>query len=266
LVFEIHRQITENTLENPNAAGRFRNAGEQIRVVDSEGNIYHEPPAAESLPERMKMMCEFANGRESKQFGYLPPVVRAIILHFWLAYDHPFVDGNGRTARALFYWSLLRQGLGRFEFISISEALRNAPMQYYKSFLFTETDDNDLTYFILHQLKTILRAIENLDIYVERKQNEMNEAAYVLRTYQSLNFRQISALDTVLRHPEREFTIDAYKDEYRIARATAKSDLMEIVKLELLYYDKAPGKTKNTMIFKPVKDLAYKLGNLKNNS
>jgi len=56
----------------------------------------------------MEAMCAFVNGRDTEPF--IHPAIRAMILHFWLAYDHPFVDGNGRTARALFYWAMLRPG------------------------------------------------------------------------------------------------------------------------------------------------------------
>src|SRR5205814_10028127 len=55
------------------------------------------------------------------------PMVRSMILHFWLAYDHPFVDGNGRTARALFYWSMLRNGYWMFEYITISKIILSGP-------------------------------------------------------------------------------------------------------------------------------------------
>ena len=112
--------------------------------------IFHDPPPAEQLDERMAAMCDFANGKIPNHF--IHPVVRAIILHFWLAYDHPFVDGNGRTARALFYWLMLRNNYWLFEFISISQIIRKAPIKYGRAFLYTETDDNDLTYFILYHL------------------------------------------------------------------------------------------------------------------
>ena len=104
-------------------------------------------------------MCDFANGKTPEQFVH--PVVRAIILHFWLAYDHPFVDGNGRTARALFYWLMLRHGYWLFEFISISEVILKAPVKYGEAFLYTETDQNDLTYFIIHQVEVIRKSIES---------------------------------------------------------------------------------------------------------
>ncbi|HEY5741239.1 MAG TPA: Fic family protein, partial [Terrimicrobiaceae bacterium] len=64
------------------------------------GQVYHDPPPPEELETRMVAMCAFANG-ETPGF-FVHPAVRAIILRFWLTYDHPFVYGNGRTARALF--------------------------------------------------------------------------------------------------------------------------------------------------------------------
>jgi len=91
---------------------------------------------------------------------FIPPIIRAILLHFTLAYDHPFVDGNGRVARALFYWSALSGGYRLLEFVSISRVLRQAPAKYARSYLFTETDDSDVTYFIVHRLATVIRAID----------------------------------------------------------------------------------------------------------
>ncbi|MCB1083642.1 MAG: Fic family protein, partial [Simkania sp.] len=139
LIFEMHRQVTEKTLEKEDAAGRLRKKEEKVVIEDvSTHEILHAPPPASQLRKRLEAMCDFANGKTPEYFVH--PVVRAIILHFWLAYDHPFVDGNGRTARALFYWSMLRQGYWLFEFISISEVILRAPSKYAVSFLQTETD------------------------------------------------------------------------------------------------------------------------------
>ena len=141
--------------------------------------------ASSAMAARMKAMCDFANG-ETPDF-FIHPVIRAIMLHFWLAYDHPFVDGNGRTARALFYWSMLRARYTLFEFISISQILLRAPVRYAKAFLHTETDENDLTYFILHQTEVIEEAVQALHDYVTRKTVELREAEHYLRGLQGLN-------------------------------------------------------------------------------
>ena len=99
LLFEIHQMVTDGTLDDPTAAGRFRRSDEDICVGDDSGEIFHIPPAADELEGRLSEMCRFANGTTPQ--GFIHPLVRSIILHFWLAYDHPFVDGNGRIARIL---------------------------------------------------------------------------------------------------------------------------------------------------------------------
>lgn len=123
-VLELQRVVTDGTLDDQSAAGRLQTPDEdRVAVFDDMGVLEHEPPPAEQLSERLKLMCRFANGDEGES-GFLHPVVRSILVHFWLAYDHPFIDGNGRTARGLFYWSMRRQGYWMTEHISISSILR----------------------------------------------------------------------------------------------------------------------------------------------
>jgi Fic family protein len=101
-------------------------------------------------------------------------------VHFSLAYDHPFVDGNGRTARALFYWVVLKNNYWLFQYITLSTYIKKAPRQYGESFLMVESDGFDLTYFINSQLKFINQAIKGLFDYVDKKQNEQSNALDLL--------------------------------------------------------------------------------------
>ena len=159
MILRIHREVTAGTLKDAAHEGQFRSADDDVRVEDEEsGEVFHTPPDASALPERIGKLCDFAN--EAGMTGFLHPVIRSILLHFWIAYDHPFVDGNGRTARALFYWSMLRNGYWLAEYFSISHEILKAPKQYYRAFLHTETDGNDLNYFILHQLEVICASID----------------------------------------------------------------------------------------------------------
>ena len=157
MVLDIHRQVTDGTMPDPLIPGRLRTEQVEVRY---QGKVIHSPPHAGELVERMEEMCFFANAHSPAYF--IHPVARAIILHFWLAYDHPFMDGNGRTARALFYWAMLHNGYWLFEFLPISPILRKEPTRYYRSFLLTETDDNDLTYFLIAQAQVIEKAIAKL--------------------------------------------------------------------------------------------------------
>lgn len=239
LLFEMHRMVTDGTLDEPDGAGRFRRTDEKITVQDViTGEIFHSPPPAEQLPARLKALCEFANGSVldvGKPEGrFIHPAVRAILVHFWLAYDHPFIDGNGRTARALFYWSMLRQGYWLFEFVSISEVLVKAPAKYARSFLYTETDENDATYFLLYQCEVIRRSISSLHEYIEAKSTELRETEVLLRGVTELNHRQQAVIAHALRKPGARYTIEGHRRSHGIVYETARYDLTEMAKLGLL--------------------------------
>lgn len=256
MLFEIHRLVTENTLDDESAAGRFRRADEDVHVVDMYDEILHTPPPAAELGERLDLMCRFANS--STESGYIHPVIRSIILHFWLAYDHPFVDGNGRTARALFYWSMLRHGYWLFEFISISQILLKAPVQYERAFLYTETDDNDLTYFVIYHLEVIRKAIEQLHVYIRRKTERLRHLEGELRGMAVLNHRQRALIGHALRHPYHLYTVQSHRISHNIVYETARNDLQKLESLGLLLGMKV-GKKRQ---YSPAPELEKKLLNL----
>ena len=263
LIFEMHRMVTEGTLDDASAAGRFRRADEKITVQDAiTGEVFHSPPPAEQLEARFKKLCDFANGSildVGKPHGrFVHPVVRAILLHFWLAYDHPFVDGNGRTARALFYWSMLRQGYWLFEFVSISEILVKAPTQYAMSFLYTETDNNDATYFLHYQCQVIRRAIASLHEYIDRKSKELRETEVVMRGATDLNHRQQALLAHAMRHPGTRYTVEGHRRSHAIAYETARYDLLGLANAHLL----ESRKTGRAFTFIAPPDIAQRLQGL----
>ena len=186
---------------------------------------------------------------------FLHPVVRAITLHFWLAYEHPFCDGNGRTARALFYWAMLNQGYWLFEFISISSAINKARGQYERSFLLSESDDNDLTYFLLAQVKVIQQAITNLHAYLERKAGELGALQRRLEGMDGLNHRQLALLRHALRHAGFRYTVLSHQSSHGISNQTARSDLQKLASRGLL----TPEKDGNRDIFRVPADLVARL-------
>jgi len=254
LVFEIHELVTTKTLRDPSAAGRFRASDEPVCIVDDRDRTVHAPPPAEQLGRRMDAMCKFANAEEP----FIHPVIRSIILHFWLAYDHPFVDGNGRTARALFYWSMLHHSFWLFEFISISSIIRKGPARYSRAFLYTETDENDLTYFLIYHLDVIRRAIEQLHEYIARKTRQLQAVEAQLRSAPILNYRQRVLLGHALRHPRHRYTIQSHRVSHNVVYQTARRDLLELAERGLL--DAA--KIGRTWHFTPADDLEKKLSQL----
>jgi len=253
LVLELHKLVTDKTLPDSSAAGRFRRPDESIVVADMYNEVFHNPPPADQLQARINDMCDFANGITPAHFVH--PVVRSITLHFWLAYDHPFVDGNGRTARALFYWSMLRHGFWLFEFVSISQIMLKAPAKYGRAFLYTETDSNDLTYFILYHLDVILSSIKQLHAYIKRRTERLEKLERQLRGLSRLNHRQRALISHALRHPYQQYTIKSHQISHNVVYQTSRLDLLDLEHKGIL----TSNKRGRTWYFSPVTNLEQKL-------
>jgi Fic family protein len=179
-----------------------------------------------------------------------------------MGYDHPFEDGNGRTARALFYWSMARSGYWLMEYTSISHILRRAPTRYMRAYLHTETDGNDTTYFLLHQLNTIRRAIAALHEYLDRKVREQKETERLLSASPALrtrfNHRQVALLTHALRNTGEGYRVDAHQRSHNVVYQTARSDLMDLHDLGLL----EKSRQGNAFVFFAPEDLRGRLAAL----
>lgn len=246
LIRRFHAEATRGVQEEECCPGEFRKTND-IYVRGRDQEIAHQPPDVDLLLDRLERLCDFANESHDGDDGrpFIHPAVKAIILHFMIGYEHPFNDGNGRTARCLFYWYMLKRGYWAFEYISISSLLKEAPTQYGESYLFTETDDFDLTYFICYQLKIIERAINGFLDHIEKKKREFFEVMEFITESgynKALNFRQIQLIKKVLRNPGRMFTAKEVKNDFDISEGTARADLEKLATLRLLAKTK-DGKT-----------------------
>ncbi len=238
LILKFHEIATKDTIENKVIPGEFRQ-DDDIYVEDSRGEIAHKPPCYKEIPVRLQMLCDFANydhsGTEGREF--IAPVVKAIILHFMIGYEHPFRDGNGRTARAIFYWYMLKNEYELFKYISISRLLKESPKEYGLSYMYTERDQNDLTYFIDFQLDVILKAFEELKSYLKSKTQEFIEVIELLENSElsrKLNFIQKDIIKKGTKEPGRMFTVKEISNSYDISENTARTHLNKLCTERLL--------------------------------
>ncbi|RZJ62353.1 MAG: Fic family protein [Hymenobacter sp.] len=258
LLCEIQRRMTQNTMEDEADAGRFR-SDEEVRVVDFvTGEIVHIPPPVNELPQWIQAFCDIANEKVALP-GFVHPIIRASILHFLLGYIHPFVDGNGRTARAIFYWYLLRKNYWQVEYLSISRIIHRASAQYARAFLHTELDGNDLTYFINYQVRTLQQAFDSLQQYLQRKLDERKQLQPVRRNT-GLNERQLLIVQDLIGEPHAELTIREIERRFNTAYATARADLQGLEEVGLLVAGKV-GKQK--ILYFRAEDFDQKLAAMK---
>lgn len=238
ILLDLHRILTEGTFDDPDAAGRFRLPSDRVFVTDPrDGTILHEPPDASALGERMERLFAFANTTGGEPFVH--PVVKAILLHFMIGYEHPFVDGNGRTARALFYWAMARFGYRMTEFLSISTIIRKAPVQYARAYVLSEIDDNDVTYFLDYHLRVILRSIRGLHAWLARKAEETRDVQRLLDRLAPaavLNYRQTALIEHMHKHPGMSYTIESHRRSHNVTYQTARTDLLKLAESGLMQY------------------------------
>lgn len=256
LILEVHKIVSEGTLDDPAMEGVLRTPDRDINVVDdSSGEILHTPPQADQLEGRLQQLCDFANEPENDG-QFLHPIVRAIILHFMIGYDHPFVDGNGRTARTLFYWYAIKSGYWLLEYVSISKTIMHAPAQYGLAYLQTESDDGDLTYFILHQLSVLKKALDDLYEYAERRSSQLAVFEAAIQNSQ-FNSRQAFLLNDAARGRPAVTDIERYRKIHKVSKLTARNDLEGLVEAGL--YSKRRTGRRNVYI--PIRKIVEKLTN-----
>ena len=235
LIFELHSTLTKGT-KAENAQGRLRKDSDDIDVHGPIGDtqyITHVPPDENFVKSEIKKLIDFANDKEVEDFTH--PVIKAILLHFWIGYLHPFTDGNGRLARSLFHWYLLRKGYRTMMYLPISTVIKKAPAQYAMAYIHTEQDNSDLTYFYDFHIKKIMQAIKDTEEYIERKKEERDQLEKKIGENIRLNDRQKIILRYLLSRENLGTSIDSHSRSNHISRLTARKDLKELEAHKLIF-------------------------------
>lgn len=220
LILEIHKTITGGTLhEGSEWEGRFREDNETV-VGDTsrEDVVFHIPPKYDRIPGLIQELCDFINNDDE----FIHPIIKGIIIHYLIGYIHPFVNGNGRVARSLYYWYVMKKGYWLMEYTSISRIIKKSQTRYGLAYQYSETDDYDLTYFIRFNLSCIENAVDDLRAYIERKNEELNKIYETIESNKELSFNEM----TILKDYSREytpFTIKELSNRYVISYQTARN-------------------------------------------
>jgi len=231
LVNEVHRAMTRHTLVQ-GEAGRLRQAHEEPQVYALRGERLFIPPSAKELKDRLAALCAFANGDTPD--WYIHPVLRAILVHLWVGYDHFFVEGNGRVARALALWSALSRDYALFDFLAVSSRFRRDKGAYERVYLYTTSDGYDATYFVLFVLQAIEESIEAFDSWAWRRRGDVARVRRVVGEEEKLNDRQLALLGQAVRRADACFTTRTHRTRFGIAYETARRDLLRLKKRGLL--------------------------------
>lgn len=231
LLLQIHQLMTEHTMQNPQEAGCFRSNNDVVVENGITHETVHIPPTYDEIPNFVEDLCRFFNEQDAPQF--IHPIIRGIIIHFMVAYVHPFADGNGRTARALFYWYMLKQGYWLTEYLSISRVIAKSKKSYEKAFLYTEADDMDMGYFVAYNMRVLQQSFKQLQDYIKRKQEEKRAATSFLRIG-NINARQAQIIKMFADDSNLVVTIADLQAKFLVSPTTAKADVVGLMNMGLL--------------------------------
>lgn len=231
LLLQIHRLMTEHTMQNAQESGRFRSNDDVVVENGITHEIVHTPPPCEEIPAFVDDLCRFFNERHAPQF--IHPIIRGIIVNFMVAYVHPFADGNGRTARALFYWYMLKQGYWLTGYLSISRVIAISKKSYEKAFLYAESDGMDIGYFVAYNMRVLQQSFRQLQDYIRRKQEEKKAANTFLRIG-NINTRQAQVIKMFADDPQLVVTVSDLQAKFLVSPTTAKADIVGLMSMGLL--------------------------------
>jgi len=240
-LLEIHKLISNKTLENAKYEGCFRQTNDVVVMNGITGAVAYVPPAFNEIEGLLKELCTFANNYDKDNF--IHPIIKSIIIHFMIAYIHPFVDGNGRTARSLVYWYLIKNGYSFAEYMAISRIIYRSKNLYEKAFLYVENDDNDLSYFIQYNLDIMNKAYKELWKYLQNKIKERNNL-FLYNNKENLNQRQVSILEIIKGGFNKIVTVKEISTRFGITDKTAREDLKKLVKKNIIGTIWLDGKTR----------------------
>ncbi|KEY57304.1 Fic family protein [Serratia sp. DD3] len=239
LLLTFHEEATQGIDDDKYHPGKIRKTND-VWVGGRDGEVVHQPPDAEILGDLLDKYIKWINFSHDEGISpqdYLHPVVKACIMHFGLGFLHPFNDGNGRVARAMCYWYLFKHGYDAFIYISISQLLKEAPIQYGEAYMKTETDNQDVTYFVDYQCRVLERAVNGLIDHVRTvagKLREFDTWVFTSGIRRKMPDIQQTIINMVVMAPGESFTVKSFAERAGVSEAASRIHLEKLAEVGIL--------------------------------
>jgi Fic family protein len=173
VILKIHRLLTKDVLENPDDSGVYRNR--QVVIGNRlTGVITFRPPDTKEVPILMKEFVKWLNSKDASETN---PVLTSGISHYEFVRIHPFIDGNGRAARALASLILYLRGFDTKRFFALDDYYDSDRPSYYKALQSVDSKIPDITewleyftYGVALQIEKVKERVLSLSRDLKRKQ------------------------------------------------------------------------------------------------
>ncbi len=226
IILEIHRLNTRGILTD-SEAGHYRKV--EVAVVNGFGRVTFQPPEASQVPALMHDFVAWLNGKEAKE---LYTVLMSGIAHYEFVRIHPFVDGNGRTARALATLILYLRGFDTKRFFALDDYYNEERSRYYEALQTVDPKTINISQWLEYftegvavSMGRVKQAI--LDLSLDRLLKEERGQIY-------LNDRQIKILKYLQTNPRITISEIQKMFDKKISRDTANRELKLLLENKLV--------------------------------
>jgi len=165
---QIHKLVTQNTLEKDNS-GLFRQSPVYIirHFFGFNKKVVYTAPSASKVPILVEDLISWLNDKETDNIN---PIIIAGIIHQEIAAIHPFVDGNGRVARAIATLILYQRGYDFRRLFALEDYYNLNREEYYKAINTGELykKDKDLTNWLSYFIKGFKEEINSVKFKVQQ--------------------------------------------------------------------------------------------------
>jgi Fic family protein len=233
-VLKIHKMVTQETLENPDDCGIYRN---RYVVVANRltGEIIFRPPQNEEVPNLVRDLLEWINSSETK---VLDPVIEAGIAHYEFVRIHPFVDGNGRTARVLATLTLYLRGFDTKQFFCLDDYYDSDRPAYYRALRSVDQNTQDLTSWLEYFVEGVnvsTAAVKERIIRLSSERLRKTKKGQV-----ALTERQMRIVEFI--NQNGRITNRNVREMFRLSNRAALDEISKMLKLKVI---KKVGKGRN---------------------
>ncbi|MBI3377683.1 MAG: Fic family protein [Nitrospirae bacterium] len=225
-ILKIHKMVTRDTLENPSDCGVYRS---RYVIVGNRltGEVFFRPPSNEDVPKLMKALIMWLNFSEAQ---VLDPVIEAGISHYEFVRIHPFIDGNGRTARVLATLILYLRGFDAKQFFCLDDYYDSDRPSYYRALQSVNQKTLDLTAWLEYFVEGVKVSIAAVKESVVRLSSERLRKAK--KGQIALTERQMKIVERIIR--DKKITIGDVAKEFEISRQAALKEMNKLVGLKVV--------------------------------
>jgi Fic family protein len=216
--------LTMQGLIEENYIGAFRDKQVVVHSA-SDSQVVFRPPVAVEIPYLVEDFFTWSNHADARQ---VHPIFRAAISHYQLVFIHPYIEGNGRTARAMASLSLYALGYDFKRFFSIEQYFDSDVDRYYQALLSVQQHENDdLTYWLEYFCYGLAIEIDKIRSQVMKLSKDI-KLKKELGEQVALSERQIILLELV-HNQGRISSKDAQKVLPNVSVDTILRDLKDLI-------------------------------------